>query len=132
MTLNHPLKKLLLQIGMVLFGTTALIGCSSDASHLPAPWEIPGAVVGNSIENAAYGARRKKLGAFIQKNYPALRNQLAIGGGPILSRAFDIAKIRPEHRQKVIDEINQHPEIYRTKDRAQNIEALVVTMMVHS
>ncbi len=39
-----------------------LLGCSSkDASHLPSLFELPGAIIGTTIENAAYNTKRQRV-----------------------------------------------------------------------
>ncbi|CAA6803558.1 MAG: Unknown protein [uncultured Thiotrichaceae bacterium] len=42
-----------------------LSACSNVASHLPSPISLPGAIVGSVFENAAYGARRKKVKTYV-------------------------------------------------------------------
>ncbi|HIO92263.1 MAG TPA: hypothetical protein EYG68_05380 [Leucothrix mucor] len=75
--------------------------CSSNsASHLPSPFELPGAVIGSVFENATYGARRRRVESYVAKNYLAIRNDVRQGGGQTLEDAFNVAGIKGAKRNK--------------------------------
>ncbi len=69
-----------------------LIGCSSnDSSHLPSIFQLPGAIIGSSVENAIYNAKRRKVEAYVAQHYLAIRQDVLNGGGKSLDGALDTA-----------------------------------------
>lgn len=109
-----------------------MIGCSGP-SHLPAPWELPGAVLGNAIDNATYGARRGRVVAYLTENASVLRSELAVGAGIHNDRVMDLAGIPLDRRQVVNAEFRASPNIYLGKSPAEilDIEAVTVLLMVN-
>ena len=103
----------------------ALAGCGGEASHLPPPWQWPGAAIGSAVENAAYEERRRRVKAHVAATLPALEAEIAAGSGPGLDRAMALATVPPARRDEALAALRTTP---RTEDRA---EALTVTLMVH-
>ena len=93
-----------------------LAGCSGP-SHLPPPWELPGAALGSVIENAAYGARRERVAAYLTLN------QFDEG-------AMDIAGVPPDRRDEVVSEFTASPDIYLDKANPNRIDVESVTVLL--
>ncbi len=109
-----------------------LTGCASrEASHLPPVWQIPGAVIGGGIENAVYGAKRKRVEAHVSANFNVLLTDMRNGSGPALTRAFELSGVNESKRDELIADILGHPDIYLVGPPAQNIERVVVAFMVY-
>ncbi len=119
------MKKLLL---LILLG---LLGCSNEPSHLPSPLELPGAVVGNLVENATYGARRKRVKAYVQAHYAVLREQAKAGQGAALEQAMDIAGVTGAKRAQVVRELQAEHVRYFMDATILDVEPVVVVLMVH-
>lgn len=104
-----------------------LTACTGEANHLGNPLLLPLGGLATATENAVYGARRGEVEVFVKTNHPALIADLRAGGGPTLTRAFDIARVpadvRPVHTLKMQGDL----PLYQT-----NLEALVVAIMVVS
>lgn len=81
-----------------LFLSMLIAGCSSGVTHLPSPLELPGAIMGSAIENAAYGAKRKKVEAYVARNYLGIREDVNNGGGRYLEGALDSANVKKNKR----------------------------------
>ncbi len=86
--------------GILLF-SFFLNACSSGASHLPSPFELPGMIIGTAIDNASYSAKRKKVERYVARNYLGIRQDVIAGGGRILDGAFNSANIAANKRAKV-------------------------------
>ncbi len=116
-----------------LFALLLFPACASanDGSHLPRPWEIPGAVIGGGIENSLYKARRGRVKAHVAANFDAIMAEMQAGYGPALERGFGLAKVKAEKRPQLIREVLSHPEIYLEGTRPEQIEKLTVAFMVH-
>lgn len=113
------------KLAFVLMTLTA--ACSSDANHLGNPLLLPLNAIGNSIGNAAYNETRGKVEIYVKSNHPALVADIRRGGGPFLTKAYDIAgapkPIRAEHTLQLQSDL----QIY-----AGSPDALVVAVMVVS
>ena len=103
-----------------------LFGCSNEPSHLSSPLELPGAVVGNLVENATYGARRKRVKAYVQTNYAALREQAKVGQGAVLERALDLAGVAGDKRAKAKQELQAEHARYFPAVANPDVEPVVV------
>ena len=113
---------------LILLG---LFGCSNEPIHLPSPLELPGAVVGNLVENATYGVRRKRVKAYVTANYSALREQAKVGQGPVLERALDLAGVAGDKRVKAKQELRVEYARYFPEAANPDVEPVVVVLMVH-
>ena len=108
-----------------------LLGCSNEPSHLPSPLELPGAVVGNLVENATYGVRRKRVKAYVSANYAALREQAKVEQGAVLERALDLAGVAGDKRAKAKQELKVEHARYFPGSENPDVEPVVVLLMVH-
>lgn len=108
-----------------------LFGCTNEPSHLPSPLELPGAVVGTLVENVTYGARRKRVKAYVIANYVALREQAKVGQGAVLERALDLAGVAGDKRVKVKRELQLEHARYFAAVANPDVEPVVVVLMVH-
>ena len=86
-------------LGLIFF-SLVMSACSNDASHLPSPFELPGMVIGSSIENASYNAKRKRVSAYVSRNYLGIRQDVNSGGGKFLEGALDSANLKGNKRLK--------------------------------
>jgi len=109
----------------------ALLTACSGASHIPPPWELPGAAAGAIFENAAYGAKRKRVKQFLSSNYDALKTDLETSSGPALRQAFELSHVPVERQPELISELQNHPEVYFANAREENLEAITVAFMVY-
>lgn len=117
---------------LLFVGLCALLtSCSNGPSHIPAPWQLPGAAAGTVIENATYGRRRSRVKNFVRENWAPLQMNIDRGGGVVMENAFDLARIETAKRIDILTEIKTHPEIYRVGSLEDKIEMLTVTLMVH-
>jgi len=116
----------------LLFCLLLFAGCT-QTSHIPAPWELPGAVIGTTFENAVYGSRRKKVKHFIQTNYSQLKSDVEAGKGDVLSELFVIAKLKTK-RQELLAELQNSESAYFVEENLaeEGLEKLVVAVMVYS
>lgn len=95
-------NKQTIKIGLGVFFLTFLLdGCSSGTSHLPSPFELPGMVIGSAIENANYKSKRKRVEAYVARNYLGIRQDVNNGGGKYLEGAFNSANIKTNKRVEV-------------------------------
>ena len=88
-------------------------------------------VVGSTIENGAYGRRRAKVKNHLRGNWVQSQADIRAGGGAIITKAFDLARVAPAKRNEVLKEIKARPDIYQAGSLEDNIEMLTVTLMVH-
>lgn len=107
-----------------------LIACTG-ASHIPPPWEIPGAVIGTTIGNARYEAKRKKVKTYLADHYDIILAQLNSGGGANVHEAYRLANVPAGELAKLTQELSTNPQIYLNGPPDQNIENMTVAIMVH-
>jgi len=122
MTLKH-----IFAIGLILVGPAACTG----ASHIPPPWEIPGAVIGTTIGNARYEAKRNKVKTALTENYGYILQELRMGQGPYFTHACSLARVASADCINVHQEIISNPDIYLSRSPDENIESMTVAIMVH-
>lgn len=108
----------------------ALSACTG-ASHIPPPWEIPGAVIGTTIGNARYEARRKKVKTYLTLHYALILDEISRGQGAHINEACRLGNVPPDQFNIVTTEIAAHPDIYLSGPPEQNIERMTVAIMVH-
>ena len=76
---------------MLLF----LNACSTkEASHLPSPLELPGAIISTTVENAFYEHKRSKVKAYIISNYDAIKHDIRLGKGTHIENLLHQAYIK--------------------------------------
>jgi len=108
----------------------ALTACTS-ASHLPPPHEVPGAIIGTTIGNARYEARRSKVSAHIAANLDGLTGEIARGAGPALDETFRLARVPESARPALLTSLRSDPHLYIAPPDAERIENLTIAFMVH-
>lgn len=113
-----------LGFGLVL----ALAGC--DMGHLGNPVMWPGMVVGSGIENATYGARRKKVETHVATNQGEILTDIRSDGGPALTTGMDLARVPSADRPKLLRVLKEDIAKF-TPGTPQAREQLVVWLMVH-
>ena len=106
---------------------TLSAGCTSGANHLGNPVLLPLSAIGSSIGNATYNQTRGKVEIFVKTNHPALVADIQRGGGPALTRVFDIANVPKPIRAEHTLQLQSDLALY-----ANNLDALVVAIMVVS
>lgn len=109
-----------------------LCGCSTGPSHLPAPWELPGAVVTTTVGNAVYGARRKKVASYLSENINAIASDVRAGYGPHLQTLYDVAKVRSKQGELLSELKRGYGEYFPPQPIPESLERLTVAVMVHS
>jgi len=91
-----------------LFILLLFVGCSSkEASHLPSLWELPGAIIGSTIENSVYGYKRTKVKQYIITYYDVLRDEIKKGNGIHLDALLKKANIDASSRMRVKKELRK-------------------------
>ncbi|SDW37918.1 hypothetical protein [Litoreibacter albidus] len=104
----------------------ALAGCSPNApSHLPNPVLLPAHAVGNAVSNATYNARRATVKSYVARNFSALTQNIRTGGGDVLSKAYDLARVPTQRRPALTQMLAADPAL------SADVEALTVSLMVH-
>lgn len=96
-------KKQTIKTAFGALSLTFFLGaCSNGASHLPSPFELPGMIIGSTLENASYKARRRRVESYVTKNYLSIRHDVNNSGGDYLEGAFDSANIKGNKRAKAM------------------------------
>lgn len=115
--------KILTLLAGVAFGISA---CASTApSHIPNPVTLPVSAAGKAVENQSYGASRRKVETFVETNHRFLIDEIALGGGPTLGEAMNLAGIDIKKRHDLTIKLNEDLFLYA------DTESLVVALMVH-
>ncbi len=114
-------------IALTLITSLSSTSCTST-SHIGNPLTLPGRAIINSVENAAYNARRGKLEDYINTHSAQIYRDIKTGDGLAIRQAMILARV-PEGRQAdLLSELSAHPDIYGGED----IEPIIVAIMVHS
>lgn len=108
---------------IVLLFTAA---CSQEANHLGNPLLLPLNGISTGIGNAAYNKRRGAVEVIVKSNYDAIRDDIRAGGGPVLTKAMDAARIPQQDRPTRTIQLQSDMGLY-----ANNPGALVVALMVY-
>ncbi len=106
----------------------ALGGC--DMGHLGNPLMWPGMAVGNAVDNAGYNARRKRVSDHVAAHQLEILTDIGTGGGPTLSKAFDLAQVHRSNRPQVLRSMQKDIAMYRP-NTAEAREQLVIALMVN-
>ncbi len=101
--------------------------CTTEANHLGNPLLLPVTAIGTAFGNGAYNQTRGKVELFVKTNHPALIADIRNGGGPALTKVFDIADVPKEARDPHTLQLQSDLALY-----ANNYDALVVAIMVVS
>lgn len=112
---------------LLLFTALVVSACTGGADHLGNPLLLPGRAISNAISEGAYTQRRGAVEVFVKTNHPALIRDIQAGGGATLTQAMDIAQVPPQNRAGLILDLRSDLGLY-----AQNLDAMVVTLMVYA
>ncbi len=96
----------------------ALLLAAGCGPGLPFPSPLPG--------SAAEAERRGAVEVFVKANHPALSADIVAGGGPSLTRAFDIARVPAADRAARTLQLGADAGLY-----AANPGALVTALVVY-
>ena len=111
---------------IAVFSCLVLAGCSNEANHLGNPLLLPISGLATAAENAAYQQRRGAVELIVKTNHPTLLEEIAAGGGPVLTRAMDTARIPAADRPARVLQLQGDLGLYQS-----NPGALVVALMVY-
>ena len=100
--------------------------CSQEANHLGNPLLLPVTGVSTAIGNAAYAKRRGEVELIVKSNYEAIKTDIRSGGGPVLTKAMDAARIAAADRPARIIQLQSDMGLYQTTPGA-----LVTALMVY-
>ena len=103
-----------------------LSACSQEANHLGNPLMLPVSGISTVIGNAAYEKRRGEVELIVKSNYEAIKTDIRAGGGPILTKAMDAARIPQRDRPARIIQLQSDMGLYQTTPGA-----LVTALMVY-
>lgn len=101
-----------------------LAACTGEANHLGNPLLWPVQAVTGGLTNAAYQQQRGQVELWVKTNHPALIDHIGAGGGPLLTRAFDLARVPAADRPTRVLQMQGDLGLY-----AANPEALIVALM---
>ena len=110
----------------ILVALVPLAACTGEANHLGNPFTLPSSGIANSIDNAAYNERRGQVEVFVKTNHPALISEIAIGGGPLLNEAFELARVPASDRPARRIQLQSDVSLYKTAPGS-----LVTALMVY-
>ena len=89
-----------------------LSACSNNASHLPSPFELPGAIIGSVFENTRHNARQRRVEAYVTQHYLDIRQDVKKGGGKALEGALNAAKIKAAKRDATKKDFITNQDVY--------------------
>lgn len=100
--------------------------CTGGANHLGNPILWPIGAVSTGVENATYGAKRRKVSAHVHANFATLIGEIMAGSGSKLAQGMDLARVPNGERAALRALLKSDIAIYQGDP-----EALVVALMVH-
>lgn len=109
-----------------LIALPLLAACSNEANHMGNPLMLPVTGVSTAIGNTAYNKRRGEVEVIVKSNFDRIRQDIVAGGGPVLDKAMDAARIPVDERPARIIQLQGDMGIY-----AGNPGALVTALMVY-
>jgi hypothetical protein len=108
---------------ITLILTTA---CSTEANHLGNPLLLPVSGISTLVGNAAYNKRRGQVEIIVKSNFDTIKDDIRAGGGPILTKAMDTARIPERDRPARIIQLQSDMGLYNGAPGA-----LVTSLMVY-
>ncbi|HHI70900.1 MAG TPA: hypothetical protein ENJ91_07840 [Rhodobacteraceae bacterium] len=105
-----------------------LAGC--DMGHLGNPLLWPVGAVSTTVENASYGAKRKKVENYVAAHQFEMISDIAVGGGPAISKGMDLAGIPQARRPEFLPILKEDIAMFRP-NTPEAREKLVIALMVH-
>lgn len=109
-----------------LIAVMFLSACTQAANQPGNPMPLPVTGASNVIGNAAYEKRRGEVEVIVKSNYEAIKTDIRAGGGPVLTKAMDAAKIAARDRPARIIQLQSNMGLYQTSPGA-----LVTALMVY-
>ncbi|MFQ1700867.1 hypothetical protein ACJ5NV_09745 [Loktanella agnita] len=109
-----------------LIALILLTACTQEPSHIGNPLMLPVSGVSTAIGNAVYNKRRGQVELIVKANFDGIRNDIRAGGGPILTKAMNAARIPADERPARITQLQGDMGLY-----AGNPGALVTALMVY-
>jgi len=109
-----------------LIAVILISGCSQDANHLGNPLMLPVSGISTVFGNAAYEKRRGEVELIVKSNYEPIKTDIHAGGGPVLTKAMDAARIPERDRPTRIIQLQSDMGLYSTTPGA-----LVTALMVY-
>ncbi|MEL6642106.1 MAG: hypothetical protein AAFN63_19000 [Pseudomonadota bacterium] len=100
--------------------------CSQEANHLGNPLLLPVSGISTVIGNAAYEKRRGEVEVIVKSNYDEIKGDIRAGGGPVLTKAMNAARIPDTDRPARIIQLQSDMGLYETTPGA-----LVTALMVY-
>ena len=105
----------------------SLLGaCSNEANHLGNPLLLPFSGISTAFENARYDDRRGQVEIIVKSQFDAIKSDIRAGGGPVLTKAMETARIPVADRPARIIQLQSDFALY---DAAPG--ALVTALMVY-
>ena len=103
-----------------------IAACSQDAGRLFEPTVSPGEGTSAVMGSAAYQKRQGDVELIVKSNYTQIKADIRAGGGPILTKAMDVAGIAASDRPARIIQLQSNIGLYQTTPGA-----LVTALMVY-
>ena len=105
--------------------SVVLVALLSACSSQPNPLALPLSGLTTAWGNATNAQTRGEVEVFVKTNHPELLQDIARGGGPSLSQAYDLAKVPQSARALHTLRLQSDRALYQA-----NPGALVVAIMV--
>lgn len=109
-----------------LIAVVLAAACSQEANHLGNPLTLPLSGISTIVGNAAYEKRRGEVELIVKSNYPQIKNDIQAGGGPVLTKAMNAARIPERDRPARVIQLQSDMGLYATTPGA-----LVTALMVY-
>lgn len=100
--------------------------CSNDPNHIGNPLTLTLGGTSTVFGNAAYTKRRGQVEVIVKSNFNEIRNDIRMGGGPILTKAMDAAGVPEGDRPTRIIQLQSDAALYNSTPGA-----LVTALMVY-
>lgn len=130
--MNTLARHILLLIAVSTTGL-CLTACSSQANHMGAPWQWPGAIVSSGVSNAIYDARRARVKTYVAANLGALSREALVGPGPLMNEAARLAEVPASRKAQLFAQLHDdHSTFFDKPTDDEAVEAVTIAFMVYS
>lgn len=96
-----------------LIALVLIAACAQEANYLGNPLMLPTTGMRPVIGNAAYEKRRGTVELIVKSNYEAIKADIRAGGGPVLTKAMDAARIPDSDRPARIIQLQSNMGLYQ-------------------
>ncbi|MFO8127699.1 hypothetical protein [Yoonia sp.] len=103
-----------------------IAACAQGDDHLGNPLMLTATGTKPVIGNAAYEKRRGAVELIVKSNYETIKADIRAGGGPMLTKAMDAARIPDSDRPARIIQLQSNMGLYQVTPGA-----LVTALMVY-